>query len=157
RCYPQRSSIGPPAMRIFSINVKAVPHRRLALSIILGLVFSSTSAFSQPPSPTALTAAAVAETLPEPTSNDPGDARLRAELDEILRAPELAKAFVGVHVMSLTDGRTLFDHNGSKLFNPASNMKILTTASALWYLGPSYRFRTEARRDAKMKDGVLDG
>src|SRR5262249_35613583 len=49
------------------------------------------------------------------------------------------------------------DHNAAKLFNPASNMKLLTTASALWYLGPSYRFRTEARRDPKMKEGLVEG
>jgi D-alanyl-D-alanine carboxypeptidase/D-alanyl-D-alanine-endopeptidase (penicillin-binding protein 4) len=96
------------------------------------------------------------ESIPEPPQ-DPVDARLRAELEEILRAPELEKAFVGVHVRSLSDGKTLFEHNGAKLFNPASNMKLLTTAAALWYLGPSYRFRTEARRDPRMKDGVLEG
>lgn len=90
-------------------------------------------------------------------ADEAGDTRLRAELEDILRAPELSKVFVGVHVLSLTDGRTLFEHNGSKLFNPASNMKILTTAAALWYLGPSYRFRTEARRDPQMRDGVIDG
>lgn len=101
-------------------------------------------------------ALAKTQAIPE-TPSDPGDARLRAELEEILRAPELEKAFVGVHVRSVTDGRTLFEHNASKLFNPASNMKLLTTAAALWYLGPSYRFRTEARRDAKMSAGVVEG
>ena len=38
--------------------------------------------------------------IPESLGLDPGDARLRAELEEILRAPELEKAFVGVHVRS---------------------------------------------------------
>jgi D-alanyl-D-alanine carboxypeptidase/D-alanyl-D-alanine-endopeptidase (penicillin-binding protein 4) len=101
--------------------------------------------------------AALSDVLVEPAKPDPEEARLRKELEEILRAPELSKVFVGVHVRSLSDGRTIFDHNGAKLFNPASNMKLLTTASALWYLGPSYRFRTEARRDPKMSDGVVDG
>jgi D-alanyl-D-alanine carboxypeptidase/D-alanyl-D-alanine-endopeptidase (penicillin-binding protein 4) len=126
------------------------------LSLAAGL--PSAVAHAEPPTEKATaSAAAIAESAPEPMSNDPGDVRLRAELDEILRAPELSKAFVGVHVLSLTDGHTLFEHNSNKLFNPASNMKILTTASALWYLGSSYRFRTEARRDPKMKDGVVDG
>jgi serine-type D-Ala-D-Ala carboxypeptidase/endopeptidase (penicillin-binding protein 4) len=145
-------------MRIFARKVTTLQHLGSALSLALGVSLTLGTAQAQPPSSSQLSSAtAVAETLPEPLSNDPGDARLRAELDEILRAPELSKAFVGVHVLSLTDGRTLFDHNASKLFNPASNMKLLTTASALWYLGPSYRFRTEARRDAKIKDGVIDG
>lgn len=80
-----------------------------------------------------------------------------SELEEIMRAPELAKAFAGVHVRSIKDDRVLFDHNGGKLFNPASNMKILTTATALWYLGPTYRFRTEARRDPDLRNGTLNG
>ena len=82
---------------------------------------------------------------------------LQAELREILEAPELSEAFAGVHVRSLRDGRTIFAHNAERLFNPASNMKILTTASALWFLGPNYRFRTEARRDADFAEGVVKG
>jgi D-alanyl-D-alanine carboxypeptidase/D-alanyl-D-alanine-endopeptidase (penicillin-binding protein 4) len=88
---------------------------------------------------------------------DPAEARLAAELADILRAPELGDAFAGVHVRNLSDGKVLFDHNGSKLFNPASNMKLMTTAAALHYLGPSYRFRTIARRDGSYSGGVLDG
>lgn len=110
-----------------------------------------------PPSPATLAAAsAAAETMSEASANA-SDSRLRTELEEILHAPELAHCFVGVHVLSLNDGRTLFEHNANKLFNPASNMKILTTSAALWYLGPSYKFRTEARRDPRMRDGVVDG
>ena len=89
--------------------------------------------------------------------SDPAEAKLTAELQEILRSPDLGDAFAGVHVRNLSDGRVLFDKNGSKLFNPASNMKIMTTASALHYLGPSYRFRTLCRRDAELKKGVLEG
>lgn len=99
----------------------------------------------------------LSDAVPERARTDPEEARLRAELVEILRSPELDRAFVGVHVRAVADGRTLFEHNGQKLFNPASNMKLLTTAAALWYLGPSYRFRTEARRDPKLADGIVDG
>ncbi len=87
----------------------------------------------------------------------PAETRLVGELNQILRAPELAEAFAGVHVVSLKDGHTVFGYNADKLFNPASNMKILTTAAALWYLGPSYRFRTEVRRDPNLKNGVVEG
>src|SRR5687768_2764400 len=89
--------------------------------------------------------------------SDPAEAKLAAELQDILRSPDLGDAFAGVHVRNLTDGKVLFDKNGAKLFNPASNMKILTTAAALHYLGPSYRFRTLCRRDPELKRGVLEG
>lgn len=93
--------------------------------------------------------------LPAPRS--PAEERLRVELQGILRSPELKHAFAGVHVRLLGDGRTLYSHNAGKLFNPASNMKLLTTAAALWHLGPSYRFKTVAVRDDAMAGGVVQG
>lgn len=135
------------------LDPMSIPLKTCVMSFLLAGV--ALPAIAADPSETKL---AKVTPVPEQPPSDPGDARLRAELEEILRAPELEKAFVGVHVRSVTDGRTLFEHNGAKLFNPASNMKLLTTAAALWYLGPSYRFRTEARRDAKMSPGgVVEG
>lgn len=89
-----------------------------------------------------------------------GDAlasRVRSQMNDILEARELEGSLTGVHVRNLSDGRTLYSHNGDKLFNPASNMKLLTSGSALWFLGPTYRFRTLVRRDPKMSKGVVDG
>lgn len=88
---------------------------------------------------------------------DPREQALRTELQDILQAPELQGALAGVHVRSLRDGHTVFERNSTRLFNPASNMKLLTTAAALWYLGPSYRFKTEARYSGELKAGVVDG
>jgi D-alanyl-D-alanine carboxypeptidase/D-alanyl-D-alanine-endopeptidase (penicillin-binding protein 4) len=85
------------------------------------------------------------------------DEDIRRQLKEILRAPELQSAVTGVHVRSISDGRVVFDHHGSRLFNPASNMKLLTTAAALELLGASYQFRTEVRRDPDMTDGKVAG
>lgn len=90
-------------------------------------------------------------------ANEAAENRLRQELRGILRAPQLTDAIIGVHVRSVSDGRTIFAHNGDKLFNPASNQKLLTTAAALYYLGPSYRFRTEVRRSGILQGGVLNG
>jgi len=47
-----------------------------------------------------------------------------------------------VAVVSLGDGRLLFERNGDKLFTPASNMKVYTTAVALDLLGGDYTWRT---------------
>jgi PBP4 family serine-type D-alanyl-D-alanine carboxypeptidase len=52
----------------------------------------------------------------------------------------------------------IFDHNASKLFIPASNLKIITSACALKTLGPRYRFHTDFLTSSKMRlGGVLDG
>lgn len=82
---------------------------------------------------------------------------LQTELSHILESPELREAMAGVHVRDLRNNRTLFSHNGQRLFNPASNMKLLTSAASLWFLGANYKFRTEVRRDRELKDGVLNG
>lgn len=97
-------------------------------------------------------------TLPIPAyANETAETRLKAEIRQILQAPELRDALAGVHVRSVTDGRTLFARNEARLFNPASNMKIVTTAAALWYLGASYRFRTTCWRDHDLRAGTVHG
>lgn len=83
---------------------------------------------------------------------------LRTRISQILAKPELAPALVGVKVVSLDNGRVLFEENAAKLLRPASNMKIYTVAAALDRLSPDYRFLTSvyasARPDA---NGVIRG
>ena len=107
--------------------------------------------------PAALAAALCATVAGPAWSKPASEALLREEIRSILRAPEVRDAVVGVHVRSVKDGRTIFAHNAQKLFNPASNQKLVTTAAALYYMGPSYRFRTDVRRSGTIKGGVLDG
>ena len=49
---------------------------------------------------------------------------------------------MGVQVVRLSDGKTLFERDANRLFLPASNEKLLTSAAALVELGPDYEFRT---------------
>jgi serine-type D-Ala-D-Ala carboxypeptidase/endopeptidase (penicillin-binding protein 4) len=88
---------------------------------------------------------------------DSPERELTDRLKEILTDPVLSEAMVGVHVHSITDKKTLFSRNGTRLFNPASNVKLVTTAAALWFLGPNYKFKTTVYRDRTMKEGVIDG
>jgi len=46
-------------------------------------------------------------------------------------------------VKSLDTGEELFAHGADALLNPASNVKLFTSAAALSRLGPDYRFETE--------------
>lgn len=47
-----------------------------------------------------------------------------------------------VKVIRADTGKTLYERNAAKSMIPASNMKIITTAAALTYLGPDYQFTT---------------
>src|SRR5215470_12821937 len=67
---------------------------------------------------------------------------LRARIAAHLSQPRFAPASWGVKIASLDTGRTIFEHNPEKYFNPASNAKLYTTALALERLGADYRIKT---------------
>jgi D-alanyl-D-alanine carboxypeptidase/D-alanyl-D-alanine-endopeptidase (penicillin-binding protein 4) len=54
----------------------------------------------------------------------------------------VGRGFWGIEVVSLKDGHTLYALNSDKLFTPASNTKLFTTAAALALIGPNHVFRT---------------
>jgi D-alanyl-D-alanine carboxypeptidase/D-alanyl-D-alanine-endopeptidase (penicillin-binding protein 4) len=55
------------------------------------------------------------------------------------------------------DGQKLVDINSSKMLLPASNMKLISTGTAIHKLGPEYRYETTLAYDGDITDGVLDG
>jgi len=63
-------------------------------------------------------------------------------IDSILDSPELQRNLWGVQVVLLPDGKVLYQHNGEKLMQPASNTKLFATAAALGLIGPDYKFQT---------------
>lgn len=64
----------------------------------------------------------------------------------------------GAIIVSLTRGDTLFAQNADDMMQPASTMKMYTSAVALDRFGPDYAFRTPALRDGQIgPDGTLAG
>jgi D-alanyl-D-alanine carboxypeptidase/D-alanyl-D-alanine-endopeptidase (penicillin-binding protein 4) len=49
----------------------------------------------------------------------------------LLAEPDLARGFWGIEVVSLTTGKVLYQQNADRLFTPASNTKLFTTAATL--------------------------
>ncbi len=47
-----------------------------------------------------------------------------------------------IHVIKADSGATVYSHQARKPLIPASNMKLVTTAAALKYLGPKFVYRT---------------
>ena len=85
-----------------------------------------------------------------------------AALQQLLENPALDGARVGVVVIDcgITDpggGTPLLEHDGGKGFMTASNMKLITGATALLTLGPDHRFATRLESAGALRDGVLDG
>jgi len=82
-------------------------------------------------------------------------ADLEQRLDA-LSAESPAIGFAGIHVVEASTGKTLYSKNADRLFLPASNLKILTSALALERLRPDYRFTTRVVRESS-GDIVLVG
>lgn len=75
----------------------------------------------------------------------------------IQQSPQLKSAKVGVYVEVIKTGRIVFSDNGGEPMIPASNLKLVTTATAMDCLGPDFRFETELRGNAPDGQGVIDG
>ena len=64
----------------------------------------------------------------------------------------------GVLIVSLTRGDTLFSRNPDDLMQPASTMKLMTSALSLERFGPDHQFSTDVFRDGPVgADGTLNG
>jgi serine-type D-Ala-D-Ala carboxypeptidase/endopeptidase (penicillin-binding protein 4) len=85
-----------------------------------------------------------------------GAKALRRAIDSVTNSPEFSNGYWGVLVVTAA-GDTLYSRNAGKLFMPASNQKLLTSAVALAQLGPDYRYRTVLVAHAVVADGVLEG
>ncbi|MBN2513530.1 MAG: D-alanyl-D-alanine carboxypeptidase/D-alanyl-D-alanine-endopeptidase [Sedimentisphaerales bacterium] len=70
-------------------------------------------------------------------------------IDEVLRESSQKKTRYSILVVNASDGKSVFARNADTPFMPASNMKLVTTAAAVHYLGTDYVFKTEV--------GLLDG
>jgi D-alanyl-D-alanine carboxypeptidase/D-alanyl-D-alanine-endopeptidase (penicillin-binding protein 4) len=64
----------------------------------------------------------------------------------------------GVMIASLTRGDTLFAQNAGEMMQPASTMKLFSTAVALDRFGPEHTFSTDVLRDGALGgDGTVEG
>lgn len=92
-----------------------------------------------------------------PPPSDPGQrARwLSDRIEQLIQTVAPPRVRVGVAVLDIDSGKLLYGKNDGAQFNIASNVKLVTTASALAILGPEYRFKTAlyADRDRDCKPG----
>lgn len=137
----------------------------LSLALLLIIVIAaSTGAFrtrevDQPKDDKSGVAAVAEKEAPAGTapasSTDDELARL---IDQAIDTSDFSSARWGVCVLSLDDGRVLYARHADRLFTPASNMKVYTTAVALEMLGPDYRWRTSVYAAAPADaEGTIKG
>jgi D-alanyl-D-alanine carboxypeptidase/D-alanyl-D-alanine-endopeptidase (penicillin-binding protein 4) len=79
-------------------------------------------------------------------------------IDKYLAAPELQRGFFGIFVIDAESGKTVYEMNADKLFTPASNTKLFTTATAMALVGPQYRVETTVETNGALQsNGTLKG
>jgi len=82
---------------------------------------------------------------------------LRSDLESIISDSSFSNAFIGIEVKDLKSGEILFAYNQDKDFVPASNMKLLTTSTALSILGENYQYHTYLMANGYVLDDTLFG
>jgi D-alanyl-D-alanine carboxypeptidase/D-alanyl-D-alanine-endopeptidase (penicillin-binding protein 4) len=107
----------------------------------------------------AIVAACAAQKPPitTPRSLSKAERQLAADLDRVFGADVMSQGLWGVEVKSLDSGRVLYERNARKLMMPASNMKIVTLATAASALGWDFRFTTTLETAAPVQNGTLAG
>jgi D-alanyl-D-alanine carboxypeptidase/D-alanyl-D-alanine-endopeptidase (penicillin-binding protein 4) len=83
--------------------------------------------------------------------------RLVASVDSMFTDSAFDHAFWGAKIVSLKTGEIWYERNANKMFNPASNQKIVTGSVALTKLGPDFRYQTTLSTNGSISNGVLNG
>ncbi len=97
-------------------------------------------------------AATVVGRREEPLTAEEDTAR---EIEKLLHGP-LRAGVTGLFVADARTGRPLFAVNADEALNPASNVKMISTATALALLGPAFRYQTRLLGPPPV-DGVVPG
>ena len=85
-------------------------------------------------------------------------AELLASLDEVLDSdPTSRRTTVALKVIDVATGEVLYDRHGDRLFTPASNLKIYTSACALDTFGPGHCFPTQITAAVDDKSHTIQG
>lgn len=64
---------------------------------------------------------------------------------------------IGVQIQSMNTGEILYQKNPHHPFMPASNLKLLMAAGALYYLGSNYTYNTSLLTDGSVQNNTLNG
>ncbi len=122
---------------------KAFRHLPLSVSVLLLLAGCAHQRAALPPPVVVVQPDSSQLQKPE------GPAFPAASLDTLLTSSALNGATIAIQVVSLPDGKTLYATNPDRLLTPASVQKLLTSAAALYWLSPQFKFRTEVRWDGR--------
>ncbi|HPN39027.1 MAG TPA: D-alanyl-D-alanine carboxypeptidase/D-alanyl-D-alanine-endopeptidase [Melioribacteraceae bacterium] len=83
--------------------------------------------------------------------------KIKFQLDSLLNDDYFKSCNIAIDAYNLTNEKQIYGKNEKLLMRPASNQKVLTTATALQFLGGDYKFATSIYYTGKINDDVLEG
>ncbi|API87144.1 D-alanyl-D-alanine carboxypeptidase/D-alanyl-D-alanine endopeptidase [Francisella uliginis] len=81
------------------------------------------------------------------TSYSLNSTEIDKSFDKAVKTNQLNSALIGVKIINLNNGKTIYSKNADKNFIPASNTKLVTGATALLYLGKNFKYKTKLYYD----------
>ena len=148
-----------PVIRIPATLVHAAHSKKVLLGLTGVLILSVWTAPAWNDEPEPVQPTLVLEAVRPPAQPPPSQdvLRLRQDLAALLNTGSLRSAEWSVLIVSLDGRDTLFARDENRFLAPASNMKIATTAAALHFLGPGFRYQTFVFADGPVENGTLRG
>ncbi|AKD55931.1 D-alanyl-D-alanine carboxypeptidase/D-alanyl-D-alanine endopeptidase [Spirosoma radiotolerans] len=125
--------------------MRFIPHFRAFFSLVLLacllLFFATFPTFSQP----------------QPSADSLAIQQLLRQVETFQASPAIRNGTVALSVRRVRDGEEFVGYNARLSLPSASTLKLITTATALAVLGPSYTYTTNLEYDGAVKDSVLTG
>lgn len=91
-----------------------------------------------------------------PASAQDRHADAQMTIEKIIAGKTLSQASVSICAMT-GDGHKIVDINSANMLVPASNMKLISTGTAIHKFGPDYMYETSLGYDGEVIDGTLRG
>ena len=82
---------------------------------------------------------------------------IQRKIDSLVNSPFLENGFLGLSIKSVNSDKNLVEFNPKKSLQPASTLKLISTATALMTLGEDYKYSTILEYSGQIKDSVLTG
>ena len=96
-------------------------------------------------------------TVAGPTPPPEAPASLDGRIDALIDQSQVDDAFWGIAVYDLDAEQMIYSRNGRQSFLPASNQKLLTSATALDVHGSTHRYETTLSYNGSTKGPVMQG
>ena len=82
---------------------------------------------------------------------------IQRKIDSLVNSPFLENGFLGLSIKSVNSDKNIVEYNAKKSLQPASTMKLISSATALMALGEDFKYLTIIEYSGQIKDSILIG